>query len=532
MHADELLELYAYACSLYNNPNGNKTVVILRSLSITTYTSKAGKNRRRYDTFALIDKGADISVANPSLISKLRNIGVRVKIDRSDKESILIANNEKVKIIGVISVYIVVGKENVHVRFYLVPGLEPYFRRQLVAQTDVTLPPRSEKLIVAKIKGTPLPDFILGKFVCLSDKDKVFVVNESKTSASVQNTPTEDEGAVMNEILSHIGRDLNDKERDQLVNVLENYSNVFVNGGKLGNCDILQHEISMPCDQKPIRQRPYKIGNQQKQILENMIDDMLKQDIIEPSTSPWAAPCLLVAKKNNSKYRFVVDYRKIKSITEQDAHLLLTTDDALESLGATQPSYFSCLDLRSGAVLYQEQSGQERVICYAVRALSKQEQNYGITELESLALVFAIQKFDCYLRFTSFTTYVDHAALKWLLSLKEPRGKFARWDDDLDNESLLNILPSYQIHETQQLNTKESSNPIFSPPVRKIACQSMKQCRDSHANVDNLFSTTEIKSEQRADNNYKDIIDYLETGRLPKDKDKHRKVLVLQPFYF
>ncbi|CAC5422951.1 unnamed protein product [Mytilus coruscus] len=33
-------------------------------------------------------------------------------------------------------------------------------------------------------------------------------------------------------------------------------------------------------------------------------------------------------------------------------------------------------------------------------------------------------------------------------------------------------------------------------------------------------------------NNYKDIIDYLETGRLPKDKDKHRKVLVLQPFYF
>ncbi|CAC5409993.1 unnamed protein product [Mytilus coruscus] len=529
-------------------------------------------------------------------------------------------------------------------------------RRQLVAQTDVTVPPRSEKLIVAKIKGTPLTDFIL--------------------------------------------------ERDQLVNLLENYSNVFLNGGKLGNCDILQHEISMPCDQKPIRQRPYQIGNKQKQILENMIENMLKQDIIEPSTSPWAAPCLIVAKKNNSEYRFVVDYRKINSITEQDAHPLFTTDDALESLGATQPAYFSCLDLRSGfyqtqispksrpytawrchlglfqfkrlpmglnnspqifqrlmetvlrgmfcliylddiivfsktfnehiehlrdvfvklrdaglklhpqkcsfaqreinylghkvsneecdsafehlksaltsppilaypdydrpfrvytdassfalgAVLCQEQSGQEREICYGGRALSKQEHNYGITELECLALVFAIKKFDCYLRFTSFTAYVDHAALKWLLSLKEPTGKFARWvaliqsynfeivyrsgsshgnadgpDDDLDNESLFNILPSYQIHETQQLNTKESSNPIFSPPVRKIACQSVKQCRDIHANADNLFSTIEIKSEQRADNNYEDIVDYLETGRLPKDKDKYRKVLVLQPFYF
>ncbi|CAC5405550.1 unnamed protein product [Mytilus coruscus] len=157
--------------------------------------------------------------------------------------------------------------------------------RQLVAQTDVTLPPRSEKLIVAKIKGTRRPVLAshsllaakslsevrngtvahglcnltdkpitikknsnVGKFVCLSDKYKVFVVNESKTSASVQNTPIEDEGAVMNEILSHIGRDLNDKERDQLVNLLENYSNVFVNGGNLGKCDTLQHEISMPCD--------------------------------------------------------------------------------------------------------------------------------------------------------------------------------------------------------------------------------------------------------------------------------------------
>ncbi|CAG2251347.1 unnamed protein product [Mytilus edulis] len=143
-------------------------------------------------------------------------------------------------------------------------------------------------------------------------------------------------------------------------------------------------------------------------------------------------------------------------------------------------------------------------------------------------------KFDCYLRFTSFTAYVDHAALKWLLSLKEPTGKFARWvaliqsynfeivyrpgsshgnadgvsrrtyvdspDDDLNNESLLNILPSYQIHETHQLNTKESSIPIFLPPVRKTAC---RQCRDIHTNADNLFSTTEIKSEQRADNNYR-----------------------------
>ncbi|CAG2254128.1 Retrovirus-related Pol polyprotein from transposon 17.6,Retrovirus-related Pol polyprotein from transposon 297 [Mytilus edulis] len=627
----------------------------------------------KYDTFALIDTGADISVANPSLIGKLRNIGVRVNIDKSDKDSILIANNEKVKIIGVISVNIVVGKENAHVRFYLVPGLEPNIilgidflkskgavidfvnrkvtfdpRRQLVAQTDVTVPPMSEKLIVAKIKGTPLPDLILGistespvlashsllaakslsevrngtvahglcnltdkpitikknsnvgKFVCLSNKDKVFVVNESKTSASVQNTPIEDEGAVMNEILSHIGHDLNDKERDQMVNLLESYSNVFVNGGKLGNCDILQHEISMPCDQKPIRQRPYKIGNKQKQILENMIEDMLKQDIIEPSTSPWAAPCLLVAKKNNSEYRFVVDYRKINSITEQDAHPLLTTDDALESLGATQPSYFSCLDLRSG--FYQTQISpksrpytawrchlglfQFKRLPMGLKNSPQMFQRLMETVLRGMTFKFCLIYLDDIIVFSkTFNEHIEHLRDVFVklrdagLKLHPQKCSFAQREINylghkVSNEGIapdkskIDAITQYPVprklkdlraflglsgyyrkfvqnyakiaaplyaltkKNCEFLNTKESSNPIFSPPVRKIACQSVKQCRDIHINADNLFSTTEIKSEQRADNNYKDIIDYLETGRLPKDKDKHRKVLVLQPFYF
>ncbi|CAC5372711.1 unnamed protein product [Mytilus coruscus] len=202
-----------------------------------------------YDTLALIYTGADISVANPSLISKLRNIGVRVKIVRSDKESILTANNEKAKIIGVISVNIVVGKENAHVIFYLVPGLKPNIILGISTESSVLA---SHSLLAAKSLSevrngtvahglcnlTDKPITIkknsnVGKFVCLSDKDKVFVVNESKTSVSAQNTPIKDEGAVMNEVLSHIGHVLRDKERNQLVNLLESYSNVFANGGKL-----------------------------------------------------------------------------------------------------------------------------------------------------------------------------------------------------------------------------------------------------------------------------------------------------------
>jgi hypothetical protein len=43
-----------------------------------------------------------------------------------------------------------------------------------------------------------------------------------------------------------------------------------------------------------------------------------------------------------------------------------------------------------GAVLYQEQDNQKRVIAYASRGLSKSEKNYPVHKLEFLALKWAV----------------------------------------------------------------------------------------------------------------------------------------------
>ena len=82
--------------------------------------------------------------------------------------------------------------------------------------------------------------------------------------------------------------------------------------------------------------------------MEKIIQDLESQGVIKPSTSPWAAPCFLVAKKNNHRSRFVVDYRFLNKATILDAHPLPTPAEALESLGESKPSYFTTLDLAQG----------------------------------------------------------------------------------------------------------------------------------------------------------------------------------------
>ena len=66
-----------------------------------------------------------------------------------------------------------------------------------------------------------------------------------------------------------------------------------------------------------------------------------------------------------------------------------------------------------GAVLSQKQeNGRLHPIAYASRALSGAEKNYGITDLETLAMVWAISHFHYYLYGYRVTVYTDHSAVR------------------------------------------------------------------------------------------------------------------------
>ena len=72
---------------------------------------------------------------------------------------------------------------------------------------------------------------------------------------------------------------------------------------------------------------------------------MEKEGIIEKSYSEWAAPIVLVEKKD-STLRMCVDYRRLNTVSEMDAYPMPRIDDLIERVG--EAKFITTLDLSRG----------------------------------------------------------------------------------------------------------------------------------------------------------------------------------------
>ena len=133
-------------------------------------------------------------------------------------------------------------------------------------------------------------------------------------------------------------------QKAMVQNLLYNFKDIFaVDSSDLGCTDILQHTIES--QGPPIATRARRLPIHVQAEVQELLDDLLKCGIIQPSRSPWCSPVVVVTKSNGKK-RLCIDFRKLNSVTTRDSFPLPRIEDMLNVLSGC--NYFSTLDMKSG----------------------------------------------------------------------------------------------------------------------------------------------------------------------------------------
>jgi len=111
-----------------------------------------------------------------------------------------------------------------------------------------------------------------------------------------------------------------------------------------GRTTLVEHDIRMTTDD-PVRANSYSVPYQMKTTIRDEMDKMLQMGVVEASESPYAAPVVMVRKKDGTN-RFCIDFRQLNRVPIFDAEPMPNADDIFSSLSGHQ--YFSHLDLSKG----------------------------------------------------------------------------------------------------------------------------------------------------------------------------------------
>jgi hypothetical protein len=111
-----------------------------------------------------------------------------------------------------------------------------------------------------------------------------------------------------------------------------------------GEGNLCDHAIHLTTD-KPVNVKQYPLPFGTQDVMAQEVKKMLEMDIIEPSTSPYASPVVLVKKKDGS-VRFCIDFRQLNVVTRFDAEPIPDVEDMLSSLSDKQ--WFTKVDLTKG----------------------------------------------------------------------------------------------------------------------------------------------------------------------------------------
>ena len=129
---------------------------------------------------------------------------------------------------------------------------------------------------------------------------------------------------------------LTQEQKQNLMVLLGQYRHVFAkDASELTGTTKCYHTIHTGTS-APVRSFPYKQSPQTARETEKLVKCMLDTNLIQPSTSPWSSPVVLVKKKTGD-YRFAVDYRKLNAVTEDLFFSIPTFSEVVDTVAEAKP---------------------------------------------------------------------------------------------------------------------------------------------------------------------------------------------------
>ncbi|UYV71663.1 K02A2.6-like, partial [Cordylochernes scorpioides] len=166
-----------------------------------------------------------------------------------------------------------------------------------------------------------------------------------------------------------------------------------------------------------------------------------------------------------------------------------------------------------GAVLSQVQDGEERVIEYYSKILTKPERNYCATRRELLAIVRSVEHFHRYLYGQDFLVWTDHAALTWLLQMKNPEGQVARWLEKLQQYHFqIRHRPGKRHHNADALSRRPCGSCKHCEKIDKN--ESEATSRGTTVVPSDEWTPASCRASQQQDLNIGPILELKENGNL------------------
>ena len=149
----------------------------------------------------------------------------------------------------------------------------------------------------------------------------------------------------LDEIVQAIGITLSSEQKEEAIQFLKNNHDIFSKSAyDLGRTGLVKHTIDTG-NSRPVKQQLRRQPIAYLPIIDEHVEEMLRHDVIEPSTSPWASNVILV-RKSDQTLRFCVDYRPVNALSIKDSYPLPRIDTCFDALGGAK--FFSTLDLRQG----------------------------------------------------------------------------------------------------------------------------------------------------------------------------------------